>query len=250
MGNQQTGGDVDVMVPEEGRPLPPWPPSPRHRGGARNLALVTDIPSSKLNIPTTVITPPEDEDRTVNGYGVNWKDQLFDTPQPRSNRRGSIAIGEITSNRLQQAHMPKSRSLNPASSRINNLLGVPMPSRARRGSIDTNPEKLLAPRRKSEENPDIHDRSPSPSKKGGSRSNLLDKLLSISSKGISGKSSEKLDKLDKKDDSDAISSPFLKPRRGRRASDFGVFSTIQATLQASNSSSKKQLEPLDEGSGR
>ena len=231
MGNQQIGGDVGTMAAQGGGPPPPF----TYGNDARNLALDPDILADNSRVPKTVITPPEDEDRAINGYGVDSVPVKY-----KSKRRESIAIGENTGSRLQQAHMPELRSMNPSSSRINHLLGVPVPSRVRRGSVDTTPA-LLLPR---------DNRSPSPSNKSGSRSKLFDKLLSIPGKGIGGKSSEKLDKIDKK--SSPSSSPFTKPRRSRRASDGGVLDNIQSTFQANKTkvTSKPQLEPLDEGSGR
>ena len=161
--------------------------------------------------------------------------------------------------------------MNPASARINNLLGkflspsfhfivrydiehflsiilkilsgAPMPSKARRGSIDTNPATLLLNKKLN------LDRSPSPSlnKKTGSKSKLFNKLLSI------GKSSDKLDAMENNETTpqDMPSPVFDKmPRRGRRASDGGVMANIQAALNVSKQASKNALETLEEGSGR
>ena len=118
-----------------------------------------------------------------------------------------------------------------------------MPSKARRGSIDTNPATLLLNKRLN------LDRSPSPSlnKKTGSKSKLFNKLLSI------GKSSDKLDAMENNETTpqDMPSPVFDKmPRRGRRASDGGVMANIQAALNVSKQASKNALETLEEGSGR
>ena len=138
--------------------------------------------------------------------------------------------------------MPDLRSVNPASSRINSLLGVPKPSNVRRGSIDTGAHLS------SSKSPISQRSLASSSQKSGSRSKLLDKLLSIPSRSTGDKSSDKLDKMEQ---NDTLHIPPTS-RKGRRASDGLVFATIAASaaLNVAKIGSKNQLETLPEGSGR
>ena len=243
MGNQQIGGDVQTLPHHENF---------EYRNDTRNLRLDPELLSKVPQIPETVVTPPPEEgedDATSRGH----KDIPF-TAAYKAKRRGSIAIGEKREIRRDLAHMPEKGSINPSSSRINALLGAPKPSNVRRGSIDT--QSVLLSTNKS---PKLH-RGLSPSvPKSGSRSRLLEKLLSIPSKGgLGDKSSDKLDKLENNDNSDFPSSPFNKPRRGRRASDGSVLVAFAASaglkVSTSRDQSKKdlnrELDTLDEGSGR
>ena len=239
MGNQQTGGDVSTMAPPGGGPPPPF----SYGNDDRSLPLSSDILSGKPCIPTTVITPPGDDDIIVNGYDIDSGKTGY-----KSYRRGSVAIGELQ--HLQKAHMPAIVPANPCPKRINQLLGAPMPSRARRGSMD--PSSLLPTKRGSA------DHSPSPlSSRTGSRSRLLQSLLSKSGKGSFDRSSDKLDKLDKKD-SENVTSPPLNARDRRRGSLATAKILLQASLQVaalhksepSKSVSNRELETLEEGSGR
>ena len=243
MGNQQVGGDVQTLAPHENF---------EYRNDARNLRLDSELLSRAPQIPETVVTPPpEDED------GDHMLRKYKETAAYKSNRRGSIAIGEKRELRKDLAHLPASVSINPSSSRINALLGAPKPSNVRRGSIDT--QSALPSTNKSP----LLIRSFSPSsQKTGSKSKLFEKLLSIPSKvGSSDKSSDKLDKLENDDTLGIPSSPFNMPRRGRRASDGSVLVAFAASagLKVGNSGnqskskivdSKNKLGTLDEGSGR
>ena len=238
MGNQQTGGDVQTLMPHE---------NIEYRNDARNLRLDPELLSRTPQIPETVVTPPpedEESDPTLR--------KLKDDPIAaayRSKRRGSIAIGEKREIRKDQAHLPALGSFNPSSSRINALLGVPKPSNVRRGSIDT--QSALLSTNKSP----LLNRSFSPSsQKSGSKSRLLGKLLSM---GSSDKSSDNLHKLENDNSLDipsSPSSPFNKPRRGRRASDGSVLVAFAASaglkVAKAGNQSKKGLDTLDEGSGR
>ena len=244
MGNQQIGGDVQTLPHHENF---------EYRNDARNLRLDPELLSKVPQIPETVVTPPpgeEEDGAKLSGY----KDIPF-TSAYNTKRRGSIAIGERSEVRRDLAHMPALGSMNPSSSRINALLGAPKPSRVRRGSIDT--QSVLLSTNKSPKLP----RSFSPSvPKSGSKPRLLEKLLSIPTKGgLGGKSSDKLDNLGNDDTLDFPSSPFNKPRRGRRASDGSVLVALAASAglkvsksrdQSRKDLNRKELDTLDEGSGR
>ena len=239
MGYQQVGGDVQTIAPYREDISPYDYPNDSH---ARRLALDPDILSRSPQVPVTVITPPEEDNPTNNEYA---DDPI--TAAYKTKRRGSIAIGEKIDTRKVQAHLPDLRSVNPASSRINNLLGVPKPSNVRRGSIDTGAS--LA----SNTSPIAQRSLSSASHKSGSRSKLLEKLLSIPSRNSTlDKSSDKLDKLEQ---NDTLHVPPT-ARRARRASDGLVLATIANTIAATAAlkltkpGSRNQLETLAEGSGR
>ena len=234
------GGDVQTIAPHKDE-ISSYDYS--NDSQARRLALDPDLLARSPQVPITVITPPE-EDNPTNGYA----DEIPFAAAYKAKRRGSIASGEIhrvaireiADSRKDQAHLPNLRSVNPASSRINTLLGVPKPSSVRRGSIDTG-ESLLP-----NKSP-ITQRSLS-SSKSGSRSKLLEKLLSIPSRSIGDKSSDKLDKMEQ---NDTLNIPPT-ARQGRRASDGLVLATFAATaaLKLTNLGSRNQLGTLEEGSGR
>ena len=210
--------------------------------------------SKVQQIAETVVTPPPEDEENDPSLFAPKDDPILSAY--KSKRRGSIAIGELRNEkkrelRKDQAHLPALGSFNPSSSRINALLGVPKPSNVRRGSIDTQSVLLSA-----NKSPSLN-RSFSPSsQKSGSRSKLLGKLLSIPSKG-GEKSSDRLDKLGNDGSLDIPSSPkspFNLPRRGRRASDGSVLVAFAASaglkVAKSGNQSKKELDTLDEGSGR
>ena len=251
MGNQQLGGGVETIGSNGNDLTSPFSYGNgevrfRREGSlakSRNFGLDPEILASETKVPITVVTPPEEECLTTNGF----KDCPITTAY-KAKRRGSIALGalgERRGSRADVAHLPNlnTGTVNPSRDRINSLLGAPKPSRVRRGSIDTNPMTLLPNQNLSPE------RSSSPSvKRFGSRSKLFDKLLAIN------KSSDKLDIVEKNEDADESSppkSPFNKPRRGRRASDGSALAALGvAALKISQFGSKNTLEPLNEGSGR
>ena len=234
MGNQQTGGGIETIGSRENDLF--------NSLGSDNdtrSPLNSEIHPNKDTVPITVVTPPEDE-----SYGNIRVGKDPSTISYRGKRRVSLALGELDEGRKSRAdiaHFPNlsTGTATPTRDMINDLLGVPKPSRSRRGSIDTAsafllPNNILSPKR-----------SLSPSlNRNGARLKLFDKLLSFN------KSSSKLDEIEKEDKLrlSLQASPVNSTRSGRRASDGSALIAIGAA--AFKISQKQMLNPLCDGTER